>query len=383
MIHYDVIVLGTGGVGSAAAFHLARRGARVLGLDRFAAGHDRGSSHGQTRIIRQAYFEHPDYVPLLKRAYPLWAELEELSGEKLYHEVGLIEIGPPDGIVVRGVLESARKHGLDVESIRPTDASERFPGFAIPDGYAAVYERRAGYLLVERCVMAHLAAALRHGASLKTNLSVKEWRIDGTDVIVETSDGQSFRAGRLVITTGAWAQDFLAGLGIELRVLRKHLHWYASDQGPYRPIDGCPAFFYELPEGMYYGFPAVDARGVKVGEHNGGSAVTDPLHVDRGVEPDERARVESFLAGHMPRVSRHATDHTVCLYTMSADEHFIVDRHPQHQQVVFAAGLSGHGFKFTGVLGQALADLTLEGKTTLPIDFLRVSRPSICQTPLA
>lgn len=374
MSTYDAIVLGTGGVGSAAVFHLARRGLRVLGLDRFEGGHDRGSSHGQTRIIRQAYFEHPDYVPLLRRAYQLWPELEERRGEKLYDEVGLLEIGPRDGVVLPGVMKSAREHNLDVVELSGAEVIRRFPGFVVPDGHDAVFERRAGYLLVEQCVLAHLNEAKKLGADLQTGEAVTGWKTNGAGVTVETESSQ-FSAGCLVITAGAWASQMLTDLGIPLRVVIKHLHWYANDRKEYRQDGGCPTFFCETDDGSYfYGFPQFDERGVKIAEHSGGSRVDDPLTADREIDLNDRRRVEEFLAYYLPNVSKTPTGHATCLYTLSPDEHFIVDRHPQHEQVAFAAGLSGHGFKFTGVLGDVLSDLVMDGKTDQPIDFLRCNR---------
>jgi glycine/D-amino acid oxidase-like deaminating enzyme len=173
---YDVIVLGTGGVGSAAMFHLAKRGAKVLGLDRFPPGHDRGSSHGRTRIIRQAYFEHPDYVPLLKRAYDLWSDLSDGCGKQLYHEIGLLQIGPPDGQVIQGALRSAEQHNLSVQHLAADETQRRFPGFRLSDGWQAVYEQHAGYLGVENCVLAHLSEAQNHGAEQHTGVEVRGWK---------------------------------------------------------------------------------------------------------------------------------------------------------------------------------------------------------------
>ena len=373
MSTYDVIVLGTGGVGSAAAFHLAQRGAKVLGLDRFSGGHDLGSSHGQTRIIRKAYFEQPNYVPLLHRAYELWADLEQRTAEKLYHEVGLIEIGPPDGIVVSGVLASARQHKLCVDELTEHDVAERFSGFAIPESCVAVFEQNAGYLLVERCVLAHLAEAVKHGAELRSGETILDWQANDRGVTVRT-DRNTYSAGKLVITAGAWATDLLASLGIKLRVLRKHLHWYESDDSCYREDNGCPAFFYDVPGGHFYGFPQIDQRGLKVADHTGGTEISDPLADDRSREPADVQRVEQFLTEYLPGVSRTAYQHAVCYYTMSPDAQFIIDHHPDHSNVVFAAGLSGHGFKFTNVLGEVLTDLAIDGAAKLPIEFLSCQR---------
>ncbi|MGE0607485.1 MAG: N-methyl-L-tryptophan oxidase [Pirellulales bacterium] len=377
MASYDAIVLGTGGVGSAALFHLARRGAKVLGLDRFPPAHNRGSSHGQTRMIRQAYFEHPDYVPLVRRSYALWREMEALRGTRLYHEVGLLEIGPPDGLIVPGVLKAAAEHGLPVERLSPQQIQSRFPGFRLPDeAWVGLFERHAGYLRVEACVQAHLDEAARHGAELKTGIAVQEWRVAPGHVEVMTEQGV-FMAEKLVISAGAWAGKLLTGLGLRLEIRRKPQYWYRAKVDDYRADRGGPAFLYETPQGLFYGFPQIDDRGVKIAEHSGGTTIDDPLRLNREVDPIDQARVAGFAARYMPGITAQLLHHAPCMYTMTSDEHFIVDRHPAHPRVAFAAGLSGHGFKFAPVLGEVLADLTLAGKTALPIGFLRLGRPGL------
>ena len=371
-MNYDAIVIGTGGVGSAAAYHLARRGAKVLGLDRFSGGHDRGSSHGETRIIRQAYFEHPDYVPLLKRAYELWGELERETGERLFFPVGLLQIGPEHGPVVHGVLESARLHQLEVEKLDAAQIGRRWRAFQLPEGMVGAYEPAAGYLRVEACVLAHLAAAQRQGAEFQTGVAVTSWQSDGAAVTVATDQGE-FRAATLVITAGPWAPQVLADLGIHLEVRRKHLYWLSASDAALDQ-SRCPTFLYEMPQGVFYGFPAIDSLGVKVAEHSGGEIVGDPLADPRQLDQRDLSRVTEFLEQCLPTVTGPLTRHAVCFYTMSPDEHFLVDRHPQSERVVFAAGLSGHGFKFTSVLGEALAELALDGRTSLPVGFLSCQR---------
>ena len=391
MDRYDAIVLGTGGVGSAALMHLAARGASALGIDRFEPGHDRGSSHGQTRLIRQAYYEHPDYVPLLKRAFELWAKLEADANQQLYHQVGLLQIGPPDGEVLKGVRSSARQHGLPIENLTAAESHRRFPGFRVDDDCEAIFEARAGYLLVERCVEAHASQAVRLGAQLHTGETVRAWRAEGSTVLVET-DRASYSTSRLIITAGAWAGQLLAQLSIPLEVRRKPLYWFRPRTNIYLSAQGCPAFLYDLENwdlekrgreslfaspGCYYGFPQIDSAGIKVAEHTGGQVVADPLTVDRGNDPAEQRRVADFVQRYLTQATTECTDYAVCLYTMTPDRHFVVDAHPDHPQVVFAAGLSGHGFKFTGVLGEALVQLALDGKTALPIGFLSAARESL------
>jgi sarcosine oxidase len=370
---YDAIVLGAGGVGSAAMYQLARRGLRVLGIDRFAPPHDRGSSHGQTRIIRQAYFEHPDYVPLLLESYRLWAELEQHAGRQLLLNTGLVEIGSADGIVVPGVLEAARRHGLAVETLTPPAAQERWPALYVPDDMVAVFEPQAGALRVEQCVRAHLVAAQEAGADLRVGVEVLGWSFEGDSASIDTTAGR-FSAARLVVTAGAWAGRLLADLDLKLQVRRKAMLWYPESEPTTRADAGFPCFLYELPHGVFYGMPSIDGSGVKVAEHSGGEPVDNPLHVDRSLRERDLEPVEAFLRTHLPTVLPACRDHAICLYTMSPDEHFIVDRHPQHPHVVFAAGLSGHGFKFAPVLGAALADLAFNGATRLPIEFLSLRR---------
>ena len=373
MKRYDAIVLGVGGVGSAALYHLARRGKRVLGIDRFSPGHDRGSSHGQTRIIRQAYFEHAGYVPLVLRAWQLWDELGQRRGQRLYEQVGLIQIGPPGGEVVSGVLESARMHGLEVEWLTASEVRRRWPGFRATEEMAGAYERRAGYLKVEACVLAHAAEAVAAGAELKNDEGVLSWQADGGGVVVVT-DREGLYADKLVITAGAWAAGLLGDFAVRLEVLRKPVFWLAPRDDSYCAERGCPCFLYELPSGVFYGIPQIDDRGVKVAEHSGGQPVEDPLHVDRSMDEDDRRHVTDFVVDYLPQTTAEVRHHSVCLYTMTADRDFIVDRHPSFPQVIVIAGLSGHGFKFTPVLGEIAADLVIDGETTHPIDFLRMDR---------
>lgn len=373
MEHFDVIVLGTGGVGSAAAFHLARRGLKTLAVDRFPGGHDRGSSHGETRVIRQAYFEHADYVPLLLRAYERWSELEALTGQTLLHQVGLLQVGPPQGEVVGGVLASARQHRLEVEELTAEQTTKRFPAFRVPPGMIGVFEPRAGYLRVEKCVLAHLTAAVSAGAEVRAGVEVQHWQPTKQGVEVVTNRG-TFAAEKLVIAAGPWATSLLGELNLPLRVLRKHVYWFENRGEEARAEQGCPTYLFELPTGVFYGFPQCDPLGVKMGEHTGGEVVHDVLGDPRELDAADLARVDGFRQACLPAVAGVVKRRSVCYYTMSPDGHFYVDQVLRQPNIAFAAGLSGHGFKFVGVLGEALADLVTDGKTPLPIEFLGMGR---------
>ena len=372
---YDYIVLGNGGFGSSALYHLARRGARVLGLERFGVAHDRGSSHGQTRVIRKAYFEHPDYVPLLLRAYELWRELEAECGRTLYHEVGLTLGGLPDSGVITGAKIAAERHNLRLETLTPAEAAERFPSYRIPPEFAVVYEPEAGYLEVEACVRAHLDAAVHHGAELQVNEAVVEWQVDGRVVRVRTDRGE-YEAGGLVITAGAWCGPLLVELNIPLQVLRKVLLWYETPLKKFDAAAGNGCFFFETTGGEYYGFPRIDGK-VKLAEHTGGALVDDPLSLDRDLHLADTAGPQAFVATFMPELPRQVAQHVVCMYTKTPDSHFIVDRHPEYDNVVIGAGFSGHGFKFTSSIGEVLADLVDRKRTPLPVEFLSLNRAAL------
>ncbi|MEC7696427.1 MAG: N-methyl-L-tryptophan oxidase [Planctomycetota bacterium] len=368
---FDVIVIGCGVIGSAAFQAFASAGLRVLGVDRCQPPHDKGSSHGQSRIIRQAYFEHPDYVPLLRRAYRGWRELEAQTGETLLHQVGLLQVGPVDGFVIPGVLASAAEHQLPIERIAAEEIEKKFPGFRAGNEMIGLFEQQAGYLLVEEAIRAYLRSAQHAGGILHVDPRPAQWQVDGKGVRV-TSGGQHFFADRLVLATGSWSGPLAAACGVQLRVVRKHVHWLANDSSSYQT--GSPVFFFETPEGDFYGFPQLDPRGIKVADHRGGEPVNDPDLLDRSVDAEDRIRIKSFLRNYLPDISTRVTDHQVCMYTRSPDEHFVVDRHPEYRQVALVAGLSGHGFKFAPALAEAVYDLIFDRGSDRAIDFLSLAR---------
>jgi sarcosine oxidase len=373
---YDCIVLGVGGFGSGALYHLARRGVRVLGIERFDLAHDRGSSHGETRIIRKAYFEHPDYVPLLLRAYDLWHRLEADVSQKLLHLCGLMLAGPPTGETISGATLAAERHNIAIEQLPPAEAASRFPGFRFDDEHAVLYEAHAGFLEVENCVRAHVELAVTLGAVVKTNETVVDWSSTAGGVQVRTDRGD-YEAGSLVITAGAWAVEVLSEMAIPLQVVRKPVFWHAVSSRDYDSSSGGSTFFFETPAGEFYGFPCIDGTTVKVCQHSGGAVVADPLALDREIHPTDVEPVTDFIRHSMPRLQPRPVRHSMCMYTHTPDRHFIVDVHPECPHVVIGAGFSGHGFKFTGVLGEALADLAQSGKSELPIRFLSLDRESL------
>ena len=374
---YDVIVVGVGAMGSAACCALARRGARVLGIERFDIPNALGSSHGLSRMIRLCYYEHPDYVPLLRRAYELWRRLEQESGQKLLHVTGGVYIGRAGDELVTGSRASAQRHHLAHEFLHRAQLEARFPQFQLPDDYVALYEPMAGWLAPERVVATFAEHAMRRGARLHARESVRNWSVDSSSVSV-TTDRAAYRAGRLIFCGGPWSGPLLRDLQIELTVTRQVMTWVWPIR-PERFEDGrLPVWAVGHDDGtLHYGFPLSRGDGgvgLKLAHHARG-AVTDPDRVARDALEDDECDVRDFIKNFLPDADGPLLAQRVCLYTNSRDSHFILDLHPRHpDRVILACGFSGHGFKFASVIGEALADLATRGATDLPIDFLSLRR---------
>jgi len=353
---YDVIVVGLGAMGSAAAYRLASRGRRVLGLDRFRPPHEFGSSHGRTRIIREAYFEHTLYVPLVRRAYELWADLERQSGQRLLLQTGGLMIGPPDGVLVTGARRSAQDHNLPHEVLSAADLRRRFPAFAPDVATIAVWEPRAGILFPELAIQSHLELARKCGATLQCDEPVLHWESNGQSSRVSTVKG-SYRADRLLISAGAWTGSLLPAVPLPLRVERQVLCWFEPGSHPelFQP-KRCPIFIWEhAPGRFFYGFPDL-GEGVKVAIHHEGEE-TQPESLRREVQPDDIAPVKALLQQYVPAAAGPLRSAEVCMYTNTPDAHFIFGLHPASSQVLIASPCSGHGFKFSPVIGELAATL--------------------------
>jgi sarcosine oxidase len=375
---YDAIVVGLGVMGSSAAWHLARRGRRVLGLDAHAPGHRLGSSHGHTRIIRKAYFEDPAYVPLLTRAYELWNVLAYETGESLLLPTGGLMLGPADAPVIAGALRSAREHGLPYELLTAREVRRRFPPFTPDDGITGLWEPQAGILFPERCVSALQRAAVRAGAVLRFEEPVSAWQADGARAVVTTPRGRH-EADALVMTVGPWAPGVLAELGLPLAVIRQVACWFrpaAAERAPAFGPDRCPLFIAMVDGVHLYGLPGAAGPGFKVAIHDAGewSAPCTPETVRRDVAPDEIDAVRRLVRRLLPELDGPPVASETCLYTMTPDAHFIVDRSAAHPRLVYGVGFSGHGFKFGSVMGEVLADLATAGRTRHPIGFLSAER---------
>ena len=369
---FDVVVLGLGVMGASAVHQLAGRGVRVLGLDANQRGHVLGSSHGRSRIIREAYYEAVEYVPLVQRAFTQWRELEQETGLELLLMTGCLNIGEPGTHVVDGVIASAMRHGLLSEVLHADALRDRFPAFALPESHVGVFQPNAGVLNADVCVGALLDAAVARGATTRHGEMVSAWDPDGEGVIVRTPRG-AIRASRLVITAGPWSASVLSGLGLPLQAVRQYVvHFEPRDPERFSP-PGFPAFIWDVAEGEVYGIPYLAGSGFKVGGHDPGEPCT-PETARRHVTVDEIESVRTIFERCLPGSATTLLMTATCLYTVTPDRHFIIDRHPEHPQVSYAAGFSGHGFKFGPAIGEVLSNLALDGSTRHDIAFLGAKR---------
>lgn len=375
MHHYEVIVIGVGTMGSATCYHLAKRGVKVLGLEQFGIPHEQGSHAGQSRIIRKAYFEHPDYVPLLELAYRNWREMERVSGAELYVPTGLLYLGDPEHAVMKGVKASAVQFGIPLE--RPN--ADAYPQIRVSAEQELLFEPDAGFVTPERSVLVHVAEAMKLGAEIRTQVEVGRWRVEGGGVVVETSSG-SFSADRLVITAGPWTSKLVPLLKPKLEVTRQSLVWVMPEDPEAFQLGKFPCWVIaeEGLHGVYYGFPMLSVDrfqgpiGLKLA-HHAPATICDPDQVDRNIYPEDSVPMVEVLRKCFRKGFKQLSAVKTCLYTNTADGNFIIDQLPGHDNVYVAAGFSGHGFKFAAGIGEIMADLAVDRKTEFPIGFLKLS----------
>jgi sarcosine oxidase len=373
--HYKAIVVGLGAMGSATLYHLAQRGSRALGLERLSPGHMRGSSHGDSRIIRETYFEHPLYVPLVRRAHELWRELERRSGESLMTITGGLMIGAPDGMIITGTLRSAVEHGLPHSILSPLEVQERFPAFELADDLVAVLDPRAGFLDPEACNRAHIQAALELGGKARFNEPVIDWTVEGDGVRVKTESAE-YTADKLVLSAGAWNRSMVPDLELPLAVERQAVFWLDPERDrSHYDIGRLPIYAYEYRAGnICYGFPRLP-RGVKASVMHAGEIVSDPDNVNRTITDAEVNSLRAALEPILPALAAGPVrESDVCLFTNTPDHDFIIDFHPFLPQVLVSSPCSGHGFKFSSAIGEIQADLLTTGKSAFDLSPFRIGR---------
>lgn len=378
--HFDVIVIGVGSMGSSACWFLARSGLDVLGLEQFDTVHERGSHGGQSRIIRKAYFEHADYVPLLQRAYDNWAVLEKECGEKIYYETGIVYFGRPDNEAMVGVSTSSALFDIPVSELSFADRNRLFPEFRIPNSFQTLLEPEAGFLLPDRAIRAFTCQAERNGATIHRNEQAISWRKTADGVEVETKSHR-YSASKLIITSGSWTARLVPLLRDELTVTRQLIAWVKPRDIEKFYVDRFRCWFIEDPvHGLFYGFPALPGdrfggpAGLKIAHHRPGEP-WDPDRVVTEPSPEAVDMLRYALRTYLPDAGDNFVAFKHCLYTYSPDDHFIIDHVPGYDgRVTIACGFSGHGFKFAAVVGEILRDLAMHGRTDLPTGFLRLDR---------
>lgn len=372
-VRYDVAVIGAGTMGMSAVSFLTERGAHTLVIDAFDPPHNKGSHHGDTRMIRHAYGEGRAYVSLVKRAQKLWEDLDRTSQDPIFKKTGVLGIGPRDSAFLDETIASAEKYNLPLQLLSKRDIETRWPGLSIPDDYIGCYETESGLLYSENAIRAYRERASANGAELVMNTPVKSLSFNSDGVTLVTSEA-TFYAKKVIVTVGAWAKQLLPDLSLPLQPTRKVVGWFDADETLYSDAT-FPSFFVEDSDRMFYGFPSLDGAGLKVGRTDGGQAIDPNLHTqDFGRYEADEGDLRHFLATYMPEANGHLNQGKTCLYTMSDDHDFIVDFHPEHPNVLIACGFSGHGFKFGSVIGEVLSQLTLDGQTPFDLSGFRLDR---------
>ena len=371
---FDVIVVGLGGMGSATCYQLARRGQRVLGLEKFEIGHAMGSSHGLTRILRLAYFEGSAYVPLVRRARELWIETGKAAGEQLFFEVGALDIGIAGSGIVEGAETACRDHGLAFDLLDRAAIEERFPAFRLAPDHVGLYQPQSGFVASERAILAHTALALHHGAEIHACEPMLGWEPTASGGVRVTTAQGTYEAGRLVLSPGAWIGEIVPALKPSATVIRQTLGWFS----PLKPYlfapEHFPVFTLETMAGHFYGFPLWQHPGFKLGSPHYGKDVYDPDTPTRLPSPGHRAQLQACLADYIPAADGSLLGLKACLYTMTPDEHFIIDTLPGFDQVIVASPCSGHGYKFASVIGEVLADLATQGASAFDLSMFSLRR---------
>lgn len=383
--HYDILVLGTGAMGAATCYHAAKQGFTCLGIDQYDPPHDLGSHTGQSRIVREAYAELPDYVPLLQEAYTQWAALEKESGLKLLHQSGMIYLGEPGNELLAGVKKSAELYKLEVDALTKAEGQVRFPQLFFPAGIDSLFEKKAGYVQADQCIKTILDLAEKNGATLLSNTKVISWELRNDHVVVFTNN-HAYRAKKLIITAGAYTRKLVPRLANKIEVTKQHMFWFEPKDATLFSEERFACWNIQDPDypGLFYGFPyftkreGVDTWGLKIAHHYPGEKVNYPeRHLESSAEAMEKEElmIRSILSKYLPKAVGPLLHRRTCFYANSPDEHFVISPLPNTEgRVVVGAGFSGHGFKFVPVVGQVLIELATKGVSSSSVDFLSFAR---------
>lgn len=373
-MNYDVIVIGAGSMGMAAGYYLSKSGKKTLLLDSFNPPHNKGSHHGDTRIIRYAYGEGEEYVPFILKARELWHDLEKASGKQLFTQTGVLNVGNADSNFIRNIISSAKKYDLPLDVMDANKVQNRWANITLPNDFIGCFEPTSGVLKSEEIIKAYQALAEQNGATILTNSRVRDIYIQEDKVTIKT-DEQTLHSDAVVVSAGAWSDELISMLGLELPLtpVRKTFAWFDANEATYNH-SRFPAFAFDTPKGIYYGFPSIDGSGLKVGRHDGGN----PIHPDQspigfGELAEDEGDLAQFMNQYIPDIWQLKYGKT-CMYTHTPDDKFIIDLHPKQANVAIAAGFSGHGFKFSSAVGQALSNLIISGKNDVDISQFSIGR---------
>lgn len=364
---YDVVVIGLGAMGSSALYHLSGKNLKILGIDRFNPPHIFGSSHGETRIIREAYFEHPLYVPLIQRAYKLWYELQEKSDETLIVETGGLMLGDLESETVTGSELSAVSHNLDYKKFDSSEIKQEFNAFKVDDNTIGIFERKAGYLFPEKCISENLKQAKINDAEIITDTVVKDWKINYEYISVIT-DNEEYKAKKIIISAGAWVKDLIK-INLPIKVSREVLFWIEDKENN---LKDRPIYIWEYEKDkIFYGFPTINNRAKLAFHHQ--NNLTAPNLINREISESEKQKMLSVAHKYLNLIGS-VVKAEVCMYTNTPDHHFVIDYHPDNKNIIIASPCSGHGFKFSSVIGEILSDMALDKDVSKDIEPFRISR---------
>jgi len=371
---FDVAIIGAGTMGMAAGAFLAQQQVKTVLIDAFDPPHNRGSHHGDTRMIRHAYGEGRQYVSLVKRAQQLWEDLEAQTGHKIFEKTGVIGLGPKDSTFLQETIAAANKYELPLEVLTSNEVKKRWPGFSVPEHFIGCFEAESGLIYSENAIQAYKEIAIHHGAQLETNTPVQHIETDHKSFVKIITENKVFWAKKVIVTVGAWASKLLPDLALPIQPTRKAFGWFDTPANLY-DINHFPSFYIEDKENMCYGFPNIDGTGLKIGKSDGGQAINPNKHTQNfGHYHTDEEELRFFLKNYMPEANGLLNHGKTCLYTISRDNHFIIDHHPKHDHIIFACGFSGHGFKFASVMGEVLSELAVNGQSKFDLSIFSLKR---------
>lgn len=372
---YDLIIIGCGGIGSATLYKAACAGLTTLCIEQYEKGHQKGGTHGETRAFRKAYYDNPSYIPLLKKAYLDWKNLDANTPMDLFIESGVLEIGPANGKMIVDAMQCSNDYQIPIELLSKDQIIRRYPGFHIPENMVGIFQPQAGFLQIDNCMNYFVNSATANGASITYNEKVLSWNVNERNLVQVKTDKAIYHSKYLVITTGCWTPELLHTVNIPLKIIQKKLVWISAPKNEYTIHNSSPCFSYHLNDEVFYGFPNINGF-VKVARHNGGELIRHPNEsLELSNKNNEVEAIKQFAKHYLPKLTLNdSIKEASCLYDVTPDHQFVIDTHPDYPQIAFAAGLSGHAYKMSNILGQILVDLVTKQSTEFDISFLSLNR---------